>query len=79
MLIFDQFPSREKAEPFVAAVRRDYGLKGYVYDSQEESDATDYFPFLLTGIIVHIQRTLDSRENYIINEVGSYGGSWAGT
>lgn len=58
-LIFDNFPSREEAEAFIAEIERDFsllGLKGRVFDDQESADKDDSFPFLLEPFIVHIDR-----------------------
>jgi hypothetical protein len=50
MLIFDNFATRKQAEAFAAA------HNGQVFDSQEESNAVDPFPFELRAPIVLIDR-----------------------
>lgn len=79
MLLFDQFKSEKDAADFVAKVKNDYGLEGAVYDNQEQSDAVDPFPFVLTAPIVLIPRTNPVKEQDIIVLAEQFCGSFAGT
>lgn len=83
MLIFDRFPSTERATEFVAAVKDRYALDGEVYASQDESDAADPFPFELTPPIALIERpplTAPRKlEAEIENFVQGFDGVFAGT
>jgi hypothetical protein len=56
VLIFDKFPSREKAEEFARLVTRERALEVKVFDSQKESDKSDPFPCQLTPPIVQVER-----------------------
>lgn len=79
MLIFDSFPTRERAEAFVAAVRSQ-GRIANVYDSQDESNAADPFPFILRPPIVLVERLSGYvGEREIEAMVRGYGGDFAGT
>ena len=84
-LIFDQFPTQEQAEAFVAAVEP----RGTVYGSQEEMDrafdeqaddgrVVDVFPFQLDGTIALIERD-GSDEIAVEAAVAEFGGNFAGT
>ena len=37
-LIFDKFPSKEKADAFAVTVKEEFGLEAEVFDSQEASE-----------------------------------------
>ena len=79
MLIFDRFPSRDKAEAFASAVTQRDGLSATVYDSQDESNAVDPFPFQLHPPIVLVERSLPSIEQALEKWVSVFGGQVAGT
>jgi hypothetical protein len=80
MLIFDRFPSDERAREFVAHIEATFDRKAWVFSTQDESDASDPFPFVLEGPIVHVERFEDySAEDSIIASVRSFDGSFAGT
>jgi hypothetical protein len=85
-LIFHQFPTRERAEAFVAEVKRVSELDGQVFETEEDAFAHDPFPYELTGIIVHIDRpdsgSDDSdmaTERAIERIAPEYAGDFAGT
>lgn len=79
-LIFDRFEKRSDAEAFVAEVGKRFGREGSVFDTGEESQASDPFPFQLNGIVVHIERTEDYEvEDEIRPLVRRFGGAFAGT
>lgn len=79
MLIFDSFPSVLKAETFADHVRMKHGLSANVYDSQEQSDDVDPFPFELVAPIVLIERTEDKKEKEVALLVIAFDGKFAGT
>lgn len=79
MLIFDSFPSVLKAETFADHVRMKHGLSANVYDSQEESNAVDPFPFELVAPIVLIERTEEKKEKEVVLLVVAFDGKFAGT
>jgi hypothetical protein len=85
-LIFDQFPSRNQAEAFAKATTKNFGLNATVYDSQEESNRIDPFPFHLEPPIVLVDRPWlrDCEKSLAIEAavektVGDYKGEFAGT
>lgn len=86
MLIFDQFPDRQKADDFAQRVQTVYPHRtAYVYDSADEANKVDLYPFSLKAPVVHVSRTYkfdsdDIAEETAIEElVLEYGGNWAGT
>lgn len=80
MLIFDRFPNRVKAEAFAAQISKMFGHDASVYDSQEESNAVDPFPFVLTPPIVLVERKHDNQnETEIVEMVKTFSGKFAGT
>jgi hypothetical protein len=85
-LIFDQFPSRQKAEEFVNAVKACFDLDGQVFDDEGTAQEHDLFPFPLYPPIVHIDRAeaeeVSSRltlESKVRGLVHAFGGDYAGT
>jgi hypothetical protein len=88
-MIFDQFANRQKAEDFVRAVKKDYGLEGQIFDNEEAAYEHDWFPFPLLPPIVHIDRPENfdrfSRDDCLRIETeveglgGLFGGTFAGT
>jgi hypothetical protein len=82
MLIFDGFPSRALADAYAAWVIAKYERQACVYDSQEDSDAVDPFPFRLNPPIVLVDR-LESdtvaHQARIEKSVKKFGGQFAGT
>lgn len=80
MLIYDSFSSREKASAFANAVIENYGRAAAVYDTQEQSNVVDPFPFRLTPPIVLVDsRDEDEDEPAIIGLARRFGGNFAGT
>jgi hypothetical protein len=84
-LIFDRFPSTEKAEAFVAEVSDLYGLDGAVFESQEDSEDRsqpiwEWSPVLLEPPIALIEGAEgdDDFEQHVIKVVEPYGGTYAG-
>jgi hypothetical protein len=79
-LIFDRFPSRDKAESFVAEIQKRFGLAGLVFDDEESAFEHDPFPYSLEAPIVHIDRSDDYEiERAVEERVTSFGGGFAGT
>jgi hypothetical protein len=81
MLIFDGFPSRVKAEAYATCVTDKYKRSATVYDTQEQSDAVDPFPFRLVSPIVLVERHEigDEQEQQIEEMVQNFDGRFAGT
>lgn len=81
MMIFDNFPSREKAEDFAAAVKKNYNRECWVHDTQESSNAQDPFPYRLDPPVVLVERDYNhfTWEEEIAALVKQYGGTYAGT
>jgi hypothetical protein len=79
MLIFDQFRNLRSAKLFA----HDMGLLGrqaQVFESQEESNKVDPFPFQLVPPIVLVQRCDPATEERIERDAKAiYGGTFAGT
>jgi hypothetical protein len=84
-LIFDRFPSRDKAESFVAEIQRKFGLAGLVFDDEESAFEHDPFPYSLEAPIVYIDRPgIDHPDHYEIERavearVEAFRGEFAGT
>lgn len=79
MLIFDGFESRFQAENFATTVATQFGLVGTVYDTQDQSDAVDIFPFTLDPPIVLVQRAGSVVEAQVEALAERFGGRFAGT
>lgn len=79
MLIFDGFDSRFQAETFSTTVAAQYGLAATVYDTQDQSDAVDIFPYTLDPPIVLVQRAAPKLEARVEVLVERFGGRFAGT
>lgn len=80
MLIFDSFASMECAKQFAQHVETDFGRKALVFDSQDESDKWDPFPFELFPPIVLVERDDQySGEKPIEASVVQFSGVCAGT
>ena len=81
MLIFHGFPERRRAEEFAERVRTAYPVRTVrVYDSQDEANAADPFPFELQPPIVHVSRTEDIAEETAIEDLApDFCGVFAGT
>jgi hypothetical protein len=45
MLIFDNFPDKQKTQAFADEITRRFNLKTTVHDFQEKSNKIDTFPF----------------------------------
>ena len=79
-MIFDRFPSRQKAEEFVETVCRDFNLQGWVFDDEESASLSDEFPYRLEPPIVHIERSgYLAVEQGVRDCVEKFGGRFAGT
>ena len=81
MMIFDRFPTKEDAKAFAEKVTATYGREATVYDSQEESNKVDIFPFQLDPPIVLVERDYENFtfESEIEMLVKDYKGIFAGT
>lgn len=86
MLIFDKFNSRENAEKFAEAVKKEYGREVFIYDTREAFNAVDMFPLELFPPIVCVERLItDDDESEIKIEleieqiVDNFNGEFAGT
>jgi hypothetical protein len=83
MLIFHGFPERASAEAFAERVLDQYPDRSVrVYDSQDEANAADPFPWELQTPIVHVSRTEDedkAEETAIEDLAVDFGGVFAGT
>jgi hypothetical protein len=78
MLIFDGFPSREKADAFVKSVTERERLLATVYATRDESNKVDPFPHKLTPPIVLIEHCDAIIEERLTNRAQDFGGetSW---
>lgn len=84
MLIFDGFPTREHARAFACQADAVYHRWAVVFDSQEESDAVDPFPYELVPPIVLVEREeMPERnlqeEDAIARMAVNFSGRFAGT
>jgi len=80
MMIFDQFPSRDEAEQFAAHVKRRDKRSARVFDSQDDSNRVDPFPYRLEAPIVLVERNEDlSGEKKFHRVVLRFGGRFSGT
>lgn len=80
MLIFDRFRDLAHAESVAKRIREKLGLNVRVCASQEESDAIDPFPYVLTPPILLVERPVyEQRERAVIAFVKGQEGSFAGT
>jgi hypothetical protein len=80
MLIFGSFPDKTKAQAFASAVR------GRIFTSYANADASDPFPFQFALPLVHVERvmTKDGRinleaENKLRQLARQHGGALLGT
>ena len=87
-LIFDRFRSTDSAEAFIEHVRRDAGLEGQVFMTDQEAYDDDARPWVCEPPIVHIDRvdndTLSIEEQVAAEErvealAEQYGGVYCGT
>ena len=78
-MIFDGFESRLQADTFATTVAAEFGLAASVYDTQDQSDAVDIFPFTLNPPIVLVPRAAPKLEARVQVLVERFGGSFAGT
>ena len=80
MLIFDSFATIKRAREFAQHVETTFKLEARVFDSREESDKVDPFPFALFPPIVLVDRDdTDGVEEAIEASVVQFGGKFAGT
>lgn len=91
MLIFDRFPTKEKAQEFGDEFKRRFGLEFHVCETDEQARQFDVFPFAVDPIIVMMERPISkantddewdlaiATENFVVKRVAQYGGSFAGT
>ena len=78
-LIFDRFPSIEKAAGFAAAVKENYGRESQLYTKGDEAAEAGFFPFRLDGTVVLVERESYDNEEAIIQLVKAHSGEFAGT
>jgi len=86
-MIFDHFPSTERAQAFRSAVEQRFGLDGQVFESAAEAQAVGFFPFELDPPVVLVDRVflagsdeLDfAVEQRVYDLVIEFGGTFAGT
>ena len=91
-LIFDRFPSRDKAESFVAVIQKEFNLAGQIFDDSDSAQEHDPFPWVLDPPVVHIDRPdikmddIDEEiahniaiEEAVEDRVTDFGGTFAGT
>lgn len=85
-LIFDGFKTKRDAINFAEKQSITHGIGFQVFDTVEEAQEADPFPYELTAPIVHLDREtkdgveLDTAtERQIAEVVGRFGGVFAGT
>jgi hypothetical protein len=69
-LIFDSFPSQEKAEAFAAAVTQRFGLQWQIFDNPVEAHNHDPFIYEQIPPIVHVDRVGDDDAKRILAAEG---------
>lgn len=80
MLIFDSFPTQERATEFANHIGKQFNRKAVVCQTADEARKIDAFPFELTPPIVLVERLKDnSDETAIESSVKQFDGSFAGT
>lgn len=79
MMIFDNFPSAEQAHEFAKTVVVKFGLDSTVYNSVEQAQEADPFPYVLIAPVVHVERSTEKVEQRVEALVGLFGGEYAGT
>jgi hypothetical protein len=91
MLIFERFPSMERAGEFALYCTLAFGREAIVCRDQEESQTIDPFPYVLEGPLVLVEReNIDydnplavqadlAREKEIAASVVKFHGQFAGT
>lgn len=78
MLIFDSFPDHTAADHFAQEVTARFGLWAAVFQSQDESNEVDPFPFVLLPPIVLVARDR-AKEEAVEQLVEKHEGRFAGT
>lgn len=78
--IYDNFPTLDAALEFKRWVDTELGLPVLWFNSNPESDAYNPFPFELTPPILHVYRSDDPTDEFVLelHAVGC-GGRYAGT
>jgi len=80
MLIFDSFPDRQAAEDFATHLQNEEKLGSSIYDSQDESNKVDPFPFELKPPIVLVSRLGWTKDELRVQRsVLKFKGRFAGT
>lgn len=78
--IFDDFPSRAKADSFAVHIEQSTGRSAEVYD--ERRDDLDPFPYELTPPVVYVDRhdvEPDGTDDVLTDAASRFGGRYAGT
>jgi hypothetical protein len=85
-LIFDSFPTMERAHAFQAEVKKRFNLDGQVFADAAEAFDHDPFPYEMKPPVVHIDRPglrttaiPFTIEQHIERLVEDYGGIFLGT
>jgi hypothetical protein len=80
-MIFDSFPSREKAEKCASEIRLKFHLKVTIHDSQYDSDREEPFMFGLDPpiVVVKYERGNLKEKKKICKLASRYGGIYSGT
>lgn len=79
MMIFDGFPSMERALAFARIVPSHFGLTARVFEDQESSDASDPIPVTLNPPIVQVERSDPETEASVAALAVEFDGVFAGT
>lgn len=86
MLIFDRFPSEQRAKDFASAVEREFKLKTSFFMDQDKSNEVDPFPFQLVPPIILVDRPVNAKgeidfdlEAKVEQSVTQFDGTFAGT
>jgi hypothetical protein len=80
MLVFDRFPTRERAEAFASAVTERFSKRATVHDTEEEAMRVDLYIWGMEPWIVLVERDDEFRdEDEIVELVRAFGGTYEGT
>lgn len=81
-MIFDSFPSLDRAVMFSKAVARKFDKKAHVCKTRRAVDKLDLFPFRvkMPAVLVEREDTIDYKQERQIEEMArEFGGIFAGT
>ena len=78
-MIFDSFPSLEKAMTFAREIKRRYRLDVEVFTDSKSAHWHDWFPGVQVPPVVHVDRTEIDTEREIEELVEEFGGVFIGT